>query len=327
MGDRAHIRLVILVACACLLTLLALSPGPKGRWPAGVAAQNGLTPTPALPSVLEAPLNEAVATRLWVELQNADYRRQWDTIPGKGVFYRGQSPHGDWLTAYLSPGLTEEIRLRPGLLPNAATIVLENHGPDRTLRFVSVMQKQPGYNPGHNDWFWAEYDPDGTVQVAGRVPGCVACHGGVWSNDYVYSFPVAVLNPSLPNPGWAAGTPPATPEPSLGPLASAGAASVERFGCLLCHTVDGSASLGPTFFGLYGSNVTLMDGTVVMADEDYLRRSILEAHQEVREGFPPALMPDYSGRMPPGELDAIVEYLKSLSGAGSGIPTPPASGR
>ncbi|MGI6207600.1 MAG: cytochrome P460 family protein [Anaerolineae bacterium] len=308
MDSRRTSRAVVLVACIALVALLSL----LGSGPDAVQAQQG--PTPSVPSPLEAPLNEALAIRLWVQLQNANYRQEWDTIPGKGTFYQGQDPHGALLSTYLNPGLIDEIRRRPGVLPNSATLVLESYTPERTLESVAVMQKQAGYNAGHNDWFWAEYGPDGTVRSAGRVPGCIACHGGVWSNDYVYSFPVAVLNPSLPNPGQAGTASSNAPLPGTSALIAAGAAHVERLGCRVCHSVDGSAGLGPSFLGLFGSNVFLQDGTMVMADEAYLRDSILEAHRQAREGFPPALMPDYSGRITPAELDAIVEYLKSLSG-------------
>ena len=47
------------------------------------------------------------------------------------------------------------------------------------------MAKVNGYASESGDWFWASYAPDGTTRVAGLVGGCISCHEGVVSNDYV----------------------------------------------------------------------------------------------------------------------------------------------
>ena len=67
---------------------------------------------------------------------------------------------------------------------------------DQTLASITVMVKEPGFDPAHEDWFWAQYAPDGAVQAAGKVPGCIACHGAVRSNDYVFTFPIAPISTS-----------------------------------------------------------------------------------------------------------------------------------
>lgn len=46
-------------------------------------------------------------------------------------------------------------------------------------------------------------------------------------------------------------------------------------GCASCHTIDGSRLVGPSFKGVFGHQVPLSDGTSVMADENYVRESIL----------------------------------------------------
>lgn len=51
-----------------------------------------------------------------------------------------------------------------------------------------------------------------------------------------------------------------------------------------CHSVDGSASVGPTWKGLYLSQVKLSDGSVVAADEPYLRESISEPGAKTVDG-------------------------------------------
>jgi cytochrome c oxidase subunit 2 len=60
--------------------------------------------------------------------------------------------------------------------------------------------------------------------------------------------------------------------------------------CFTCHSADGSPLTAPTFKGLYQSRVTLEDGTVVVADDAYLRESILDPNTRIVRGYQP-LMP------------------------------------
>ncbi len=83
-------------------------------------------------------------------------------------------------------------------------------------------------------------------------------------------------------------------------------------GCLGCHTTDGTKKVGPTFKGLYGSKVTVLtEGKKreIVADEEYLRKSVLEPAADIVEGYP-NIMPKLPATRE--ELDAIVEYLKTL---------------
>jgi LPXTG-motif cell wall-anchored protein len=44
------------------------------------------------------------------------------------------------------------------------------------------MYKVEGYNPEGGDWFWAKYQPDGSVDAAGKVASCAGCHLGIADN-------------------------------------------------------------------------------------------------------------------------------------------------
>ena len=93
----------------------------------------------------------------------------------------------------------------------------------------------------------------------------------------------------------------------------AGKALLEKFGCLGCHTIDGTPKVGPTLKGVFGSRVKVTRGgkaSVVTADEAYLRESIQVPGAAVVEGFPP-IMP-VTEELSAAELTAIVEYLKGL---------------
>lgn len=87
---------------------------------------------------------------------------------------------------------------------------------------------------------------------------------------------------------------------------------LEEKGCLGCHSMDGSKKIGPTFKGLYGSQVTVVTKgkqRTVTSDEEYLRRSILEPGADIVKGYQ-NIMPSLP--VTKEELDAIVQYLKTL---------------
>lgn len=104
----------------------------------------------------------------------------------------------------------------------------------------------------------------------------------------------------------------------LSGAAARGAELVETRGCLSCHSTDGSRGAGPTWEGLAGSRVELADGRTVVADEEYLLRSVLEPDADTVAGFPPGLMASAvrPGSLSDDEARAIVAYLQTLSSKG-----------
>ncbi len=100
-------------------------------------------------------------------------------------------------------------------------------------------------------------------------------------------------------------------KPSDLPPAEWGAQLAQENACMTCHSADGSQTVGPTWQGLFESNVTLTDGSTVTADENYLRESILEPNAKTVAGFPP-VMPTYQGQLNDEQIDAIIEYIKTL---------------
>jgi cytochrome c oxidase subunit 2 len=94
--------------------------------------------------------------------------------------------------------------------------------------------------------------------------------------------------------------------------AERGAAVVANQGCGSCHSLDGSEPVGPTWLGLFGSERLLEDGSTVVADEIYLRNSILSPASQGVADFP-LIMPVYEGVLSDEDVDAIIEYIKTLS--------------
>ena len=94
--------------------------------------------------------------------------------------------------------------------------------------------------------------------------------------------------------------------------AEAGAKLVAQRGCAQCHSVDGRGGIGPSLKGVFGHQVQLVSGPPLVADEDYIRESILEPQARVVAGYQP-VMPTYKGRLKDAEITAIIEYLKVLA--------------
>ncbi len=69
----------------------------------------------------------------------------------------------------------------------------------------------------------------------------------------------------------------------------------EGFGCVGCHSIDGTPGVGPTWQGLLGRQEQMTDGTTVTADEAYIRESILNPNAKIVNGFNPNIMPQNYG--------------------------------
>lgn len=81
--------------------------------------------------------------------------------------------------------------------------------------------------------------------------------------------------------------------------------------CQTCHSTDGTRLVGPSFQGLFGSEETLQDGSIVTVDEEYLARSITNPGEQIVEGFQNVMVPyDYLSE---SEIQSLIEYIKSVS--------------
>ena len=92
-----------------------------------------------------------------------------------------------------------------------------------------------------------------------------------------------------------------------------GAKWVNTYGCLTCHSIDGTPGVGPTWLGLSGENVVLTDGTTFMADEEYVRSSILNPNAQIVQGYTPNVMPQNFGQqLTDQQIQDIIAYIFSL---------------
>ena len=100
------------------------------------------------------------------------------------------------------------------------------------------------------------------------------------------------------------------------PSLEKGKALYAQLGCVACHSIDGSkeGKTGPSWFGLFGSKRKLTTGQVVIANEAYLRESILNPTAKVAEGAVngEAGMPIYEGVLNEEQIQSIILYARSL---------------
>jgi len=85
---------------------------------------------------------------------------------------------------------------------------------------------------------------------------------------------------------------------------------VAQNGCQGCHSIDGSPSTGPTWFGLYERQEEMADGSVVTADDSYIKESILNPQAKIVSGFEGVLMPTYE--FTDEQIADIIAYMKTL---------------
>ena len=86
-----------------------------------------------------------------------------------------------------------------------------------------------------------------------------------------------------------------------------------QFGCVACHSIDGSKVVGPTWKGLFGHEVPLADGTTVKADDAYLLESIINPNAKIVQGFAPNLMPPtYGAQLTKEQINDLIEYIKTI---------------
>lgn len=135
---------------------------------------------------------QSAALDLWSQITIQEDFRTWPLLPGTTAQQPGMMPHGAFVSLYYSGGDAQA--------PSAGmTVVKDNFDAQGNLAATTVMSKQPGFDPANGDWFYARYNPDGTVFVneggvmfAGAVEpapgaGCIGCHRGATGSDYLFS--------------------------------------------------------------------------------------------------------------------------------------------
>lgn len=174
---------------------------------AGCTAMAGEVTTKSAAEVkppFSGPANVAYAERLWGVLESGRL------VGPKSIVsypYEGGAPHGGMLellqTTVTVDGHADVVMVKKNYRGEGSVEDMEHAiFADRmgNLDSVTVMfRREAGYDPDNKDWFWAKYNPDGSLatnpkgmKLAGRVArgadqGCIACHKTAEGGDYVFS--------------------------------------------------------------------------------------------------------------------------------------------
>lgn len=92
--------------------------------------------------------------------------------------------------------------------------------------------------------------------------------------------------------------------------AAAGEKLFSQLACVTCHLSNGTGR-GPSLNGVYGAKVLLADGSIVVADDGYIRESILEPKAKIVAGFQP-VMPTFQGLVTEEQIMNLTAYIKTL---------------
>ncbi len=177
--------------------------------------------------------------------------------------------------------------------------------------YVPAFRIKQDVLPGRYTVAWFRATKAGTYHLF-CAEYCGTSHSGMIGS-------VVVMEPAQYEQ-WLSGGPAA-------PLPQAGKQLFMSLGCSTCHRLD-TQGRGPNLAKLYNHPVLLEDGRTIIADDNYIRESILDPAAKITSGFKP-IMPTFQGIISEEQLNALVAYIKSLSQptegeAGSGN-TPAAS--
>ena len=109
-----------------------------------------------------------------------------------------------------------------------------------------------------------------------------------------------------------------------GSMVEQGAKLFQQYGCVTCHVTDHEGRC-PSLLNVFGRPVVLDDGRTVMADEAYVRESILNPNAKVVKGYKHDIMPVFEGQIGEEGLLQLIVYVKSLSPPAASPPKPAAS--
>lgn len=87
---------------------------------------------------------------------------------------------------------------------------------------------------------------------------------------------------------------------------------LDQFRCNNCHRGGGETSRGPPLENLLNAKVQLMSGQSIIADESYIRESILRPAAKVVAGYQP-IMPSYEGQVGEEGILKLIAEIKAMS--------------
>jgi cytochrome c oxidase subunit 2 len=247
------------------------------------------------------PLVLAMAMFGWGAVVYVDYRHAPpDTLDiyviGKQWMWKAQQPNGLKEINELHVPVGKDVRL---IL--ASEDVIHDF-------FVPAFRVKMDVVPGHYNTMWFRPTKPGRYHFF--------CSQYCGTNHALMGGWVTVMEPA-DYAAWLSGTSGAEGNPVV-----AGEKLFAEKACSTCHL---GAGLGraPSLNGVYGAKILLADGSTVIADEAYIRESILLPNAKIVAGYQP-VMPTFQGQLTEEQILALTAYIKSLQSQpvpakGSGI--------
>jgi cytochrome c oxidase subunit II len=162
--------------------------------------------------------------------------------------------------------------------------------------FVPAFRTQMDVLPGRYTELWFEATKPGRYHLFCNQY-CGTKHSGMIGE--VTAMPYGDYQQWLRGPG------------AFGSLATEGQKVFASMGCPTCHTGADNAR-GPNLYNLYGRMVRTSDDRTIVADEAYIRESVLNPSAKIVYGFQ-NIMPTFQGQLNEDEMIQLIEYVKSLT--------------
>lgn len=135
----------------------------------------------------------------------------------------------------------------------------------------------------------------------------VRCAELCGKNHYDMVAPVKVLSQAEFD-GWV--------QSQIGPVSDdpvvRGQVYAQQFGCLACHSTDGSQLAGPTWLGIFGSEEPLDDGTTVTVDRTYIIKSIREPGIQIVDGYQNIMPEGIGADLTDEQIEDVIAFIESL---------------
>jgi cytochrome c oxidase subunit II len=239
----------------------------------------------------------------------------WSVIPlvifmftfawGAKIFYDGFNPPADaqqifvvgkqWMWKIQHPGGKREINELHIPVGQPIKLLMTSEDVIHDF-FVPAFRVKRDVLPGRYTTLWFQATKVGSYHLfCGQY--CGTNHSSMIGR-------VVVMEPA-DFQTWLAGVPPGET------MVESGARLFERYNCNTCHKPGGR---GPILTGLFGRTVRLTDGRTVVADEGYLRESILDPGAKITAGYR-LLMPTFQGQLNETDVLELIAYIKSLQAA------------
>jgi len=229
---------------------------------------------------------------------------------GAKVFFIAQRPPADamevlvtgkqWMWKLQHPSGKKEINTLHIPLGRAVKLNMTSEDVIHSF-FIPAFRVKNDVLPGRYTQIWFKPEKEGTFHLF-----CTEYCGAEHSRMIGF---VRVLSPEAYD-RWTANLGDENETP-----VAAGTRLFSELGCVVCHRAD-TGALGPDLAGVFGHDVTLADGQVVVADENYIRESILNPQAKLVAGYAP-IMPTFQGVITEEQLGQIIAYIKSQANNGT----------